>query len=266
MIWMTIIRMILEVAIDIKNLVELTQFLDKRLKPYGGLYGFSKQMGIPVDAIVDYAREQLGLDSEDSDNDFDSEDSDETATVMCPHCQGFVVADDGNGTYSCEICDADFEVGVFDGAFTPQYDNNSSGWAVAEWLVKSFDVESDSEEIRSQLEDSHEEDDVTDPDVFLQTMQGLGLEVWVPDSENGKRTIFRSRNTFANWIFESAGRIAVCFQYADRRLGRHWVGLELHDGEVRVMDPIQAQGYMSLEDWCSGIEVGRIVAVYGFTN
>lgn len=189
------------------------------------------------------------------------------ATVMCPHCQGFVIANKGNRTYSCGICDADFEVGVFEGAFTPQYDNDSSGWAVAEWLVKSFYVTAapSSKKLRSILEGSHEQDEVVAPSVLCKTLRALGLKYRVPDSES-KRTIFRSRNKFANAIFEKDGRIAVCFRYVERGLGRHWVGIERVGGETRIMDPIQADGYWPLARWHRGIKIERIVAVYGFTD
>ena len=267
MSWMTIITIILNLPTTIQKVKELKRFLDRELKRrgYKGLSDFAEEMGVPVNVIVDYACELLGLDSEGSDDNSDSEESDESATVMCPNCQKFVIADDGNGLYPCPYCKKDIDVGVFDGAFTPQYDNDSSGWAVAEWLVKSFDVESDSEEIRSQLEGSHEEGDIADPDVFLETMQDLGLEPWEPADADDKRMIFDDDNAFADDVFAEGGQIAVCFQFADRRLGRHWIGIECHDGEVRVMDPIQAQGYLSLKEWRDGIEVGRIVAVYGFT-
>lgn len=268
--WISVILKIVQAADTIKDLYE---YLDKKLAKYGGLAGFAEQYGISVEDTLDCARDILDLDSDDSDSeesdedeeDSDSEESDETATVMCPHCHQFVIAYRGNDIYPCPYCKKDIDVGVFDGAFTPQYDNDSSGWAVAEWLVKSFDVESDSEEIRSQLEGSHEEGDIADPDVFLETMQDLGLEPWEPADADDKRMIFDDDNAFADDVFAEGGQIAVCFQFADRRLGRHWIGLECHDGEVRVMDPIQAQGYLSLKEWRDGIEVGRIVAVYGFT-
>lgn len=256
--WISTVLQIIQAAHQVKD---IAQYLDKQLAEYGGLEGFCEQYGISQKTVLNYAREVLGLDSDDSD----SEDSDETATVMCPNCGAFVVADDGNGTYPCGECGEDFEVGVFDGAFTSQDNNDSSGWAVAEWLVKSFDIPSDSDEIRSQLEDSHEEGEVADPDVFMETMRDLGLKPWEPKDEDDKETIFDDDNAFADDVFEDGGQIAVCFQFEKKGLGRHWVGLELLDGEVRVMDPEMADGYWSLEDWREAIKVGRIIAVFGFT-
>ena len=265
--WISIILNFIQAAGTVKNLYE---YLDNRLAEYGGIAGFAEQYGISVDDILDRARDILGLDSDDSDEedsdeeDSDSEESDDSSTVMCPHCRKFYTVY-GNGTDPCPYCGKEVEVGVFDGAFTSQDNNDSSGWAVAEWLVKSFDIPSDSDEIRSQLEDSHEEGEVADPDVFMETMRDLGLKPWEPKDEDDKETIFDDDNAFADDVFEDGGQIAVCFQFAERNRGRHWVGLELHDGEVRVMDPLQADGYWSLEDWRDGIDVGRIVAVYGFT-
>ncbi len=268
--WISVILKIVQAADTIKDLYE---YLDKKLAKYGGLAGFAEQYGISVEDILDCARDILDLDSDDSDSeesdedeeDSDSEESDETATVMCPHCHQFVIAYRGNDIYPCPYCKKDIDVGVFDGAFSPQDDNDSSGWAVAEWLVKSFDLPSDSEEIRSLLEDSHKEGEVANPDVFLDAMQNLGLKPWVPIDADDKETIFDDDNDFVNDVFSEGGQIAVCFQFADKRLGCHWVGLELHKGEIRVMDPIQAQGYMPIEDWRAGIDVGQIAAVYGFT-
>ena len=269
MSWMTIITIILNLPNTIQKVKELKRFLDRELKRrgYKGLSDFAEEMGVPVNVIVDYACELLGLDSEGSDDNSDSEESDESATVMCPNCQKFVIADDGNGLYPCPYCKKDIDVGVFDGAFTPQDDNDSSGWAVAEWLVKSFDISApSSEKLRAILEDSHEEGDVSAPSVLSETMRALGLDPWVPDNENDKRTVFRSGNKFVDWVFENGGRVAVCFQHAERGLGRHWIGLELHDGEVRVMDPVQADGYWPLARWRRGVKIGRIVAVYGFMD
>ena len=269
MSWMTIITIILNLPNTIQKVKELKRFLDRELKRrgYKGLSDFAEEMGVPVNVIVDYACELLGLDSEGSDDNSDSEESDESATVMCPNCQKFVIADDGNGLYPCPYCKKDIDVGVFDGAFTPQYDNDSSGWAVAEWLIKSFKVPAPSPKaVREQLEDTHEEGEVATPSAFCGFMQTLPLESLLPSNANEKSNIFNSGNGFADFVFEQGGRIAVCFQFAKRGLGRQWVGLEHHGSGVRVMDPIQTNGYYPLAQWHKSMGIGRVIAVYGFTG
>ena len=270
--WKSIINTLIGIIKILTSNGDLIEVLDGLLDTFGGLAGFAEEFGISVDDVIDYVEGQLGGNSEDSAEKASlgrrsKRSLTKKATVMCPNCREFVVVTDGNGTYPCDECGEDFEVGVFDGAFTPQDDNDSSGWAVAEWLVKSFDISApSSEKLRAILEDSHEEGDVSAPSVLSETMRALGLDPWVPDNENDKRTVFRSGNKFANWIFENDGRIAVCFQHGERGLGRHWIGLELHDGEVRVMDPVQADGYWPLARWRRGVKIGRIVAVYGFMD
>ena len=260
---------IIKILLSNGNLVEV---LDGVLDTFGGLAGFAEEFGISVDDVIDYVEGQLGGDSEapaekTSLGRRSKRSAPKKMIVMCPHCNGFVEVDDSTDVFECEVCNQEFEVGVFDGAFTPQDDNDSSGWAVAEWLVKSFDISApSSEKLRAILEDSHEEGDVSAPSVLSETMRALGLDPWVPDNENDKRTVFRSGNKFVDWVFENGGRVAVCFQHAERWLGRHWIGLELHEGEVRVMDPVQADGYWPLARWRRGVKIGRIVAVYGFMD
>ena len=248
--------------------------IDGVLSVVGGIAGFADRYGIPADDVYAYCRELLGLESDDETASAPRRSRRKIklvarATVMCPHCKKFVSANHGPVLYRCDRCQKEFEVSadVFDGMFTTQYDNNSSGWAVAEWLIKSFKVPAPSPKaVREQLEDTHEEGEVATPSAFCGFMQTLPLESLVPSNAKEKSDIFNSGNGFADFVFEQGGRIAVCFQFAERGLGRQWVGLEHHGSGVRVMDPIQTNGYYPLAQWHKSMGIGRVIAVYGFTG
>ena len=241
---------------------------------FGGIEGFAERYDMSADDVYAFVQNQLGLESDDDASSAPHRSRRKIkpmsrAIVMCPHCKEFVVANDGPGIYPCNLCKKDFEVSadVFDGKFTTQDDNDSSGWAVAEWLIKSFDVPAPSPRAaREQLEETHEEGEVAKPADFLGFMQKLRLESLVPSDDSNKANIFNSRNEFADFVFEHGGRIAVCFQFAEKGLGRQWVGLEHHGSGVRVMDPIQTNGYYPLAQWHKSMGIGRVIAVYGFTG
>ena len=194
--------------------------------------------------------------------------------MWCPHCGEQTPVRDGNGIYICPDCEHEVEVHVFDGCFTTQPDDVTCGWAVSMWLLKSFRLRVPSgKRLREELnvDKSWLMPDGTLPLKLKEVMENRGLrEVLEGDGEDEP---FSVRNPSMNWLFDRHGRVAVCYACIDpfkRRRGSfaHWVGLEMHAREIRVMDPIDYRGYVSLRQWHRENRrlVDYIVAAYGFVK
>ena len=73
-------------------------------------------------------------------------------------------------------------------------------------------------------------------------------------------------------LFRRNGRAAVCFAcvapFVQGGTWAHWVGIERHEGKVRVMDPLYASGYCPLAKWKRERkgQIDCIIAAYGFVK
>lgn len=197
------------------------------------------------------------------------------ATVWCPYkgCNGAMTVSQGNGTYECPHCRKEIKVHVFDGCFTTQPDGVTCGWAVSMWLLKSFRLRVPSgKRLREEL---HVEKlfgmlSGTIPRTLKKVMENHGLtEVLDGDGEDKP---FSVRNAAMNWLFDRHGRAAVCYACIDPfgygGVYAHWVGLERRAGVIRVMDPMEAEGYKPVLQWNREHRryIDSIIAAYGFVK
>lgn len=196
-----------------------------------------------------------------------------TETMWCPYCREPTPVRDGNGTYTCPDCGKEVDVQVFDGCFTTQPDGVTCGWAVSMWLLKSFRLRVPSgKRLREEL---HVDKffgiaSGTIPWTLKKVMENHGLT----EVLNGKGKIkpFSVRNAAMNWLFDRHGRAAVCYACIDPfgygGVFAHWVGLERRAGVIRVMDPMEAEGYKPVLQWNREHRryIDHIIAAYGFVK
>ena len=192
--------------------------------------------------------------------------------MWCPYCGEPTPVRNGNGTYICPDCKNEVDVHVFDGCFTTQPDEDTCGWAVSMWLLKSFRLRVPSgKRIREEL---HVDKPRFFPDGTIHwtlkaVMENHGLTE-VLDGD-GKDKPFSVRNAAMNWLFDRHGRAAVCYAridpFGERGSFAHWVGLERHAGVIRVMDPNET-GYKSVLQWNreNQRDIDYIIAAYGFVK
>ena len=153
-------------------------------------------------------------------------------------------------------CDEAIEIGVFDGAFTPQPDCETCGWATAMWLLKSFRCRIPSAgtlEKELHLRKSSFPDG-TWPQSFRRAMERRNLIL--VESRGPVKVRSHIRDPFVandpgmRDLFRRNGRAAVCFAcvapFVQGGTWAHCVGIERHEGKVRVMDPLYASGYCPL--------------------
>ena len=170
----------------------------------------------------------------------------------CPECGSYVPGNGKNGDQRCIKCGKTFHCGVYEENFVSQPDDDSSGWAVAKWLLLSFGYRVSDSDLRRQLNVEKTLFNGVTGDDFEDVLNRCKLDV---------ETMSLSKNDLNIGdpdlceTFSSDGLVAVEYAtdralFPETRGATRWIGLErTNKGVVRVMDPWFAYGYLELQDW-----------------
>ena len=173
--------------------------------------------------------------------------------LHCPNCGNYIAVPPRDGKAKCPDCGEFYVCGVREPNFVPQPDRDSDGWAVAKWLLLSFGRwnprgDSDSR-LRTELH-VEKESVISWPGVSPGDLQSVleahGLDV---EKKREKPDSLDGRDAWMRRVLGKGARIAI--RYSRSRLDRYyyWIGIERHEGRLRVMDPAYAYGYLTLSQW-----------------
>ncbi len=172
--------------------------------------------------------------------------------LLCPNCEKYIAVPPRDGNVKCPDCGEPYYCGVHQPYFVPQTDNDSDGWAVAKWLLLSFDRWNPRRESDASLRENLGLNvrkvlfPGVAPDDFQAVLEQHALSVDENDEETDP---LNGRDPWMCRAFSNGKKIAI--RYSRSRLDRnwYWIGIERADRRIRVMDPRHASGYMSLADW-----------------
>lgn len=188
--------------------------------------------------------------------------------LLCPNCGTFIAVPTQDGKAKCPDCGQAYKCGVHQPNFVSATDDNSDGWAVAKWLLLSFERWNPRRDTDAKLREALHVDKeylIATPGVspgdFQAVLEQHGLEV-----ENNDEDTYPldGNDIWMRHAFGDGKRIAVRYSRSHLDRNWYWIGLELFDGHIRVMDPREAYGYMSLADWrrLHGSEVSKFDTVF----
>ena len=170
----------------------------------------------------------------------------------CPECGSYVSGNGKNGNQRCTKCGETFHCGVYEENFVPQPDDESSGWAVAKWLLLSFGHRVPDSDLRRQLKVEKTLFNGVTGDDFEDVLNRCKLDVETITLSKKDLNIGASDLCEA---FSNDGLVAVEYAtdrapFPETRGATRWIGLErTNKGVVRVMDPWFAFGYLEFRAW-----------------